>query len=238
MIIEPEHEGTCSIKDVDIDTIHAFIETFEDELDASSYDSDKSEISSIYDITYSTPNYDYFVLNIKTLSEEPVDVEPQYLVQSKVEEGASGRSFWLDPLNANINFDNYVITLPGLEMLMQGTLLELNLLVQHGDDNTMNSLEHVESLSLVHPELIDHTLNDQPIDIPTFANDCTLACYLNVVEHMNSSTSEQSENMIEADVKYLSLKNQKKKNKCYDGKNHIVAMLESKIIKNKRRTQR
>lgn len=85
------------------------------------------------------------------------------------------------------------------------------MIIEPGDDNAVNSLELIESLSLVHPKLIDHTLKDQPIDIPTFANDYTLSCYLNAVEHMNSSTSEQSVNLTEPNVEYLSLKNQKKR---------------------------
>lgn len=67
MIIEPEQEGTCNIKDVYIDIIHAFIEPLEEELDDSSSNIDQSEIRSIYDITYSTPNYDYLVMNVETV---------------------------------------------------------------------------------------------------------------------------------------------------------------------------
>lgn len=50
------------------------------------------------------------------------------------------------------------------------------------------------------------------MDIPTFSDDYALACYLNAIEPMNSSINEQSVNMTEADIKYLSLKYQKKKN--------------------------
>lgn len=231
VIIEPNHEGTCSIQDVDIDTIYAFTNPLEEELEASSCGSDHSKIRSIYDNTYSTPNYDYFDMNVEILSEGPVTVEPQHVVQSEVEEGASGRSVGLDPLNADVNLNNRVITLPGREMLTQGSILELNLSVQGCDDNTVNSLELVEYLSLVHPELIDYTLQDQPLNIPIFANDYTLASYLNEVKQMNSSTNEQSENMIEENVKYLSLKNQKKKNKCSDGDNHTMVVSELKIVK-------
>lgn len=114
---------------------------------------------------------------------------------------------------------------------MQGSLVELNLSVRGCDGNTMNSLEPINSLSLVHLEFIDCTPQYRPLNIPTFANDYTLACYLNAIEKMGFSTSEQSQNMTAADVKYLSRKNQKRKNKSSDGQNHTMAMSESKIVK-------
>lgn len=77
------------------------------------------------------------------LSKKGTVVEPQYIVQYEVGEGYSGRSTRLDSLNAKVNFDNNVITLPHLETLTQGSLLEPNLLVWGCDDNTMNSLEPV-----------------------------------------------------------------------------------------------
>lgn len=130
-----------------------------------------------------------------------------------------------------MHFDNCVVTLPGLETPMQGSFLELDLSVQSYDDNTMNSLEPIQTLSLIHPELIDCTLYNQPLNIPTFANDYTLACYLNAVEPMNSSTSEQSENMTETYIKYLSRKNQKKKNKSSYDENYVVAVSEQRKVK-------
>lgn len=129
MINELEQEGTCSIKDVDIDTIHAFTESLEEELDASSSNFDQPKIRSIYDITYLTPNYDYFVMNVETLSKEAIVVEPQYIVHSEVGDSSSGRSSGLDSLNANVGFDNHIMTLPDLKTLMKGSLLELNLMV-------------------------------------------------------------------------------------------------------------
>lgn len=92
----------------------------------------------------------------------------------------------------------------------------------------MNSLEPIHTLSLVHLELIDCSLQDQPMNVPTFSNDYMLAYYLKAAEPMYSSTSEQSENMTKIDIKYLSHKNQKNKNKRFDDKNHIVAVSESK----------
>lgn len=206
VINEPNHEGTCNIKGLGIDTIHTFTKLVEDESETSSYDSDNSDRSSIYN-NYSTSYYDYSVMNVEMLSVDPVIVTPRYVVQSGVVDDARCRSVGLGPLNTNMNFDNCVVTLPGLETPTQGSLLELNLSVRSYDDNTVNSLKHVHTLSLIHPKLIDCTLYNQPLNIPIFANDYTLACYLNVVERMDSSTSEQSEKMIEIDIKYLSRKN-------------------------------
>lgn len=127
-----------------------------------------------------------------------------------------------------MNFNNHDLTLPGLETLTQGIILELNFLICSCDNNTMNPLELIQNLSLIHPELIECTLQNQPMDIPTFANDYTLSYYLNAVKPINSSTSEWSENMTKEDIKYLSRKNRKDKNKRFDGENHIVAVSESK----------
>ena len=46
-----------------------------------------------------------------------------------------------------------------------------------------------------------------------------------------SSTNENSVNMTEGDIKYLSHKMKWKKNKCSDGENHIVVVLEPKKVK-------
>ena len=48
-----------------------------------------------------------------------------------------------------------------------------------------------------------------------------------------SSTNEQSVNMTEADIKYLSHIIKKKKCKRSDGENHIVAVLDPKKVKTK-----
>lgn len=72
--------------------------------------------------------------------------------------------YWLYPfipIDINDNtMPTHVMTLPDLNTLTQGSLLELNLMVQGCDDNTVNSFEPIESLSLVYHELIDPTLQD------------------------------------------------------------------------------
>ena len=48
-----------------------------------------------------------------------------------------------------------------------------------------------------------------------------------------SSTSERCFNVIEVDIKYLSHKIKKKKNRRSDGENHIVVVSEPKKVKTK-----
>ena len=81
----------------------------------------------------------------------------------------------------------------------------------------------------MHPELIDWN-STTTNEVLTFQNDYALACYLNVVEPVTSSTSEYNVNMTEANIKYLSHKI-KKKNRRSDGENHIVAVSEPKKVK-------
>lgn len=69
-------------------------------------------------------------------------------------------SIGLGQLNINVNFNNHVLTLPSLETLTQGILLELNFLIRSCDDNTVNAFKPVQHLSLLHPELIDSTLQN------------------------------------------------------------------------------
>lgn len=60
-----------------------------------------------------------------------------------------------------------------------------------------------------------------------------MACYLNAIEHVSSSIKGHNTNMIEENVKYVSLKRKKKKNKSFGGENHTVAVLEPKKVKKK-----
>ena len=48
-----------------------------------------------------------------------------------------------------------------------------------------------------------------------------------------SSTSEHSVNMTEANIKYLNRTIKKKKNRRFDGENHVVAVSEPKKVKKK-----
>lgn len=48
---------------------------------------------------------------------------------------------------------------------------------------------------------------------------------------MNTSTSEKSENMAEIDIKYLSHKSLKRKNKSFDDENHTVVVSEQRKVK-------
>ena len=94
--------------------------------------------------------------------------------------------------------------------------LGLNLLVHAFDDYSMNALELITSLPLCHPKLIDWNSPSSTSDVLTFQNDYVLASYLNVVKPIMSSTSENSVNMMEGDIKYLSHKIKQRKNRCSD----------------------
>lgn len=129
MINEPDHEGTCNIKDVGIDTIHTFTQSHEEESQKSSYDSDDSNNASIHDNTYSTSNSDSSIMNVRNMCIDPIAVKAQYIVHSGIENGTRGRSIGFGQLNINVHFNDHVVTLPGLETFMQGSLLELDLSV-------------------------------------------------------------------------------------------------------------
>ena len=113
---------------------------------------------------------------------------------------------------------------------MDEATLGLEFLVQAFSDYTMNVIEPVMTLSLTYPKLIDWNSNASS-EVLTFQNDCALSCYLNAIKPVTSSTSKQSINMIEANIKYLSHIIKKKKNRRSDGENHIVAESEPKKVK-------
>ena len=110
--------------------------------------------------------------------------------------------------------------------------LGLELLVHAFNDYTVNAIKLATTLSLAHPKLIDWNPNASN-EVPTFQNEYVLACYLNAIELVMSSTNEQSINMTEAKIKYLSHIIKKKKCKRSDGENHIVAVSEPKKVKTK-----
>lgn len=102
-----------------------------------------------------------------------------------------------------------------------------------GDDSfRVNNLKASTSLSLIHPILIDWLIQHQRPKIPSFQNYYEIACYLNAIEPVTSSTSEPMVNMTESNIKYLSHKI-KRKNKWSDGENHFVAVSKPKESKNK-----
>lgn len=150
-------------------------------------------------------------MNVVSIFEESVHIGN--IVQFEVGEGSISRSTRLGPLNANMTFGNDVESLPGLNTLIQCSLLDLNLIVESYDDTTVNSLEPITNLSLIHPKLIDYSIQTQSINLPTFHNDYTLACYLHAVESVSSSIRGHDANMTKIDVKYLILQSKKKKKK-------------------------
>lgn len=76
MINEPNIEGTCSIKDVGVDTIQTFTQSLEEDSKNSSDDSDDSDNNPIYDNIYSTSNSESSYVNDENLSIDLVTIEP------------------------------------------------------------------------------------------------------------------------------------------------------------------
>ena len=100
----------------------------------------------------------------------------------------------------------------------------------------INNLIPIIDLPLVHPDLVDWSQRNQEPELLTFQNDYEIACYLNVIKPVVSSTSEPTTSMTEPDIKYLSRKikrKEKKKKKSSDGENHYLAVSKPKKVKNK-----
>ena len=104
--------------------------------------------------------------------------------------------------------------------------------VTKDDSFHINHIETFASLSLIHPDLIDWSLQNQRPKIRSFQNDCEIACHLNAIELVTSSTSEPTINMKKLDIKYLSQKI-KRKNKWSDGESHTVVVFDPQNSKNK-----
>ena len=69
-----------------------------------------------------------------------------------------------------------------------------------------------------------------------FQNDYDIACYLNAIEFVVSSTSKLATNMTELDIKYLSWKikrNENKINRSSDDENRYVVVPKPKKVKRK-----
>lgn len=82
--------------------------------------------------------------------------------------------------------------------------------VTRDDSFHIKNLEASTSLSLIHLDLIDWSVQHQRSKISSFQNDYEIACYLNAIKPVTSSTSEPTVNMIESDIKYLSHKIKRK----------------------------
>jgi hypothetical protein len=104
--------------------------------------------------------------------------------------------------------------------------------VTRDDSFHINHIKTSPSLSLIYPELIDWSIQNQKPEIRSFQNDYEITCYLNAIEPVISSTSKPAVNMTKSDIKYLSQKI-KRKNKRSDGENHIVAVSNPQKSKNK-----
>lgn len=158
-------------------------------------------------------------------TDKDIDQVHVYETQLKVGETSRVRSDELD-LDSVLESSVLRVSSPrNLNALVDEAAVGLELLIQAFNDYTVNAIEPATTLSLTYPELIDWNPNASS-EVFTFQNDYALACYLNIVEPVTSSTNEHSVNMTEADIKYLSHLIKKKKNRRYDGENHLVVVLE------------
>lgn len=73
---EPKHEGTCSIKDVGIDTIHMLTKSPKEDSETSSDDSYNSDDSLIQDDIYSASNFESSDTNNENLSIDLITIKP------------------------------------------------------------------------------------------------------------------------------------------------------------------
>ena len=94
-----------------------------------------------------------------------------------------------EPTSVLVSSVDGVSTLRDSNTLVDEISLGLDLLVHAFDDYTVNAIEPATTLSLTYLELIDWNSNI-PNEILMFQNDYALACYLNPVESVMSSTSE------------------------------------------------
>lgn len=106
-MIEQNIEGTCSIKDVGIDTIHILTQSLEEKSETSSDHTDDSDNSPTEDSIYSAENLESSHANNEDLCTDHVDVESQYEVQSNVEDDSTSLSTGSDLLNINMNSNNH-----------------------------------------------------------------------------------------------------------------------------------
>lgn len=98
----------------------------------------------------------------------------------------------------------------------------------------INKLKDSTSLSLMHPDHIDWSIQNQRPELPSFQNDYEILCYLNAIEPMVSSTTKPRFHIIKTYIKYLNHKLKRKmKNKSLDGENHFMVASKLKKSKNK-----
>ena len=84
----------------------------------------------------------------------------------------------------------------------------------------------------MHSDLIDWSIQNQRPKLPSFQNDYEIACYLNVIQPMVSSTNELEINMTEMKIQYTSHKLKRKmKNKHSNGENKFVVVSKPKNVK-------
>ena len=138
-----------------------------------------------------------------------IDVIQAYNTQPDiVDEPSVGLEDWT-PRIALVDDTSLGRTNPDLGTL-EGNLINSKYMVTKNDTHHIHNVEPVIDLSLVNRHLIDWSQISQEPQLLTFQNDYEIACYLNVIEPVVSSTSELATSMIEPYIKYFSHKIKRK----------------------------
>lgn len=123
-----------------------------------------------------------------------VDVIHAYATQPNVVEDSRIGSDEFGSKNALVDHvgpSSSILDMDSFAMLTIG----LTLHVTRDDSFHINNLEASTSLSLIYPDLIDWSVQNQRPKIQSFQNDYEIACYLNVIEVVYSSTRKLVVNM-------------------------------------------
>ena len=144
-----------------------------------------------------------------------MDVINAYTTQPNVVKWSSVGSDEFDSRHVSMDHASPSRSIPELDSFVTFSIGS-NSQVTRDDSFHVNHIETSSSLSLIHPDLIDWSLQNQRPEIRSFQNDYEIACYLNAIEPVTSSTSEPAVNMTESDIE-----------------NHIVAVSDPQKSKNK-----
>lgn len=134
-----------------------------------------------------------------------IDVVHAYSTQPKV---ANESSVGLVDSNPQISLvDDASLGRISLDLsTLEGYLIDPNSAITRDDTIYIHNIEPVIDLALANRNLIYWSQGYQEPQLLTFQNDYEIACYLNALELVVSSTSEPTTSMTELDIKYLSHK--------------------------------
>ena len=148
----------------------------------------------------SSNEYEWDSFSKPSTIDRDVDVVHNYSYQSKL---ANESCVGLEVLNPHVTLvDDSSLGRMNLDLgSLEGYLTDSDSSVTNNNIIHIYSLEPVIDLPLIHPNLIDWSQCYQRPKLLTFQNDYEIACYLNVIEPIVSSTSEPTTSMTEPDIK-------------------------------------